>query len=266
MIPPLTYAGKSQTKPSDQKSASDVTTKSSSAAKTNEKSEPSPPIAIPKEKLAAESQATSSNQTDGKKTKKVQQKDTATTVTSASTSPAHGLAALKNLIAKAAAGTLSSKSSSNKIYADVATKSEDKDEYSKSSPPKSPSGERANDIKGSPPSSGKTKVTTSTSTTSTSVTTGTSTSTSTSTATGNSKEDVSAQENDYWMEEKLKMQNTLSYQSFQKGAMLKKNLTSKGTSPPPQTISTQVKHLYLFLIYVLGSILHLFFYPRLTKL
>lgn len=70
-----------------------------------------------------------------------------------------------------------------------------------------------------------------------------STSTSTGTSTGTDPEPIekcTLTDNDYWQEEKVKMENTQSYQSFQKGSILKKNLTSTGTSPPPQTISTQV--------------------------
>lgn len=66
--------------------------------------------------------------------------------------------------------------------------------------------------------------------------------TSTSTSTGTDPEPIEklSADNDYWQEEKVKMENAQSYQSFQKGSILKKSLTSKGTSPPPQTISTQV--------------------------
>ena len=226
MIPAFYNAGKNQSKPNDQKSASESVAKSSSATKVDQKSEVSLPIAIPTEHPIIKNQT--ADKTDAKKTKKVQQKETTT-----STSPAHGLATLKSLIAKAAAGTLSSKSSSSKIYGDVVTKSEDKDEYSKLSPPKSPSDVRGKELKGSPPGKAKTK---------TSSTTSTSTTNTSTSVVANSNEDVGVQENDYWLEEKLKMQNTLAYQSFQKGAMLKKNLTSKGTSPPPQTISTQVQY------------------------
>ena len=226
MIPAFYNAGKNQSKPNDQKSASESVAKSSSATKVDQKSEVSLPIAIPTEHPIIKNQT--ADKTDAKKTKKVQQKETTT-----STSPAHGLATLKSLIAKAAAGTLSSKSSSSKIYGDVVTKSEDKDEYSKPSPPKSPIDVRGKELKGSPPGKAKTK---------TSSTTSTSTTNTSTSVVANSNEDVGVQENDYWLEEKLKMQNTLAYQSFQKGAMLKKNLTSKGTSPPPQTISTQVQY------------------------
>ena len=229
MIPAFYNAGKNQSKPNDQKSASESVAKSSSATKVDQKSEVSLPIAIPTEHPIIKNQT--ADKTDAKKTKKVQQKETTT-----STSPAHGLATLKSLIAKAAAGTLSSKSSSSKIYGDVVTKSEDKDEYSKPSPPKSPIDVRGKELKGSPPGKAKTK---------TSSTTSTSTTNTSTSVVANSNEDVGVQENDYWLEEKLKMQNTLAYQSFQKGAMLKKNLTSKGTSPPPQTISTQVQY-FLF--------------------
>lgn len=63
----------------------------------------------------------------------------------------------------------------------------------------------------------------------------------TSTSTGTEPmEKQTSTDNDYWQEEKVKMENAHSYQSFQKGSILKKSLTSKGTSPPPQTISTQV--------------------------
>lgn len=56
------------------------------------------------------------------------------------------------------------------------------------------------------------------------------------------KEVVTApkEENDYWTEEKLKMQKDPAYQSFKKGLVKKNSTSSKGTSPPPQTISTQV--------------------------
>lgn len=45
---------------------------------------------------------------------------------------------------------------------------------------------------------------------------------------------------DYWSSEKKKMEQKASYLTFHQDAQLKKNLTSKSTSPPPQTISTQV--------------------------
>lgn len=192
--------------------------------KSNQKSEASTTNAKEKAtKEKTESQPASSIATDvNKKTKKTQQKDS-------STSSAQGLAALKSLIAKAAAGTLSSKSSSTKTSTEAAVKNDDKSEIlsatklSDDEQPKISSGSNATNQEK----------------TSTSTSTSTSISTSTSTSTG-LQGDVGVQENDYWMEEKLKMQNTPAYQSFQKGAMLKKNLTSKGTSPPPQTISTQV--------------------------
>lgn len=148
--------------------------------------------------------SSSQQQTDVKqktKTKTQQTKDS-------SNSSAQGLATLKSLIAKAAAGTLNSKSSTTKSSTTeaAAVKNENKTEKP---------------LADDQPKTNPTK------TTSTSTSTGT-------------HEDVGIQENDYWMEEKLKMQNKPAYQSFQKGAMLKKSLTSKGTSPPPQTISTQV--------------------------
>ena len=50
---------------------------------------------------------------------------------------------------------------------------------------------------------------------------------------------------DYWSSEKKKMEQKASYLTFHQDAQLKKNLTSKSTSPPPQTISTQVAFISL---------------------
>ena len=140
-----------------------------------------------------------------------------------------GLAVLKNLIAKAAAGTLGSKSSSTS-KTQVETNIDEPKLTPKSSPVMTP-----NQLKVTTPSlvETSTKCTMEVQTETTSF--GTS---STGTTT---KDEAVGQEIDYWLEEKLKMQNAPAYQSFQKGAQMKKNLTtSKGTSPPPQTISTQV--------------------------
>jgi hypothetical protein len=212
----LLPAGKSQSKSSDEgtgirESISESSSSSEKSPETHKKTESSTPIPIAKEKVATESQSVSPDLADTK-TKKIDQPKDAKVVTAIT--PALGLAALKSLIAKAAAGTLSSKSSVAKNQNETATKTDDHSEVSV------------------PPNKAVSSVGKSTATTSTS--------TSTSTSTAVDSNDDPIQENDYWLEEKLKMQNTVAYQSFQKGALLKKTLTSKGTSPPPQTISTQV--------------------------
>lgn len=228
----LLPAGKSQSISSDEETGiRESISKSSSSIETSpkaqKKSESSTPITIPKENITAESQSVSPDLSNADRKKNDQQKDAAKVA--AATSPAQGLAALKSLIAKAAAGTLSSKSSVTKSHNETATKTDDNIEVSS----KLSSGEHSTNSKESLSSNiiagGKSK---------SNATTSTSTSTSTSTALDSN--DDATQENDYWLEEKLKMQNTVAYQSFQKGALLKKTLTSKGTSPPPQTISTQV--------------------------
>jgi hypothetical protein len=210
----LLPAGKSQSKSSDEgtgirESISESSSSSEKSPETHKKTESSTPIPIAKEKVATESQSVSPDLADTK-TKKIDQPKDAKVVTAIT--PALGLAALKSLIAKAAAGTLSSKSSVAKSQNETATKTEDHSEVSV------PSNKAVSSV-------GKSTATTSTST---------------STSTAVDSNDDPIQENDYWLEEKLKMQNTVAYQSFQKGALLKKTLTSKGTSPPPQTISTQV--------------------------
>ena len=53
---------------------------------------------------------------------------------------------------------------------------------------------------------------------------------------------------DYWSSEKKKMEQKASYLTFHQDAQLKKNLTSKSTSPPPQTISTQVASHFIYLV------------------
>ena len=64
------------------------------------------------------------------------------------------------------------------------------------------------------------------------------------------QKEKSRDEIDYWEQEKVKMQMTPSrYQGFQgvqqpQQAQSKKNVVSKSTSPPPQTISTQVNDLH----------------------
>ena len=138
--------------------------------------------------------------------------------TKADSTAQQGLTVLKNLIAKAAAGTLGTKNSSTKISTETTTTDELKI-TPKSSPLLSDQPKLAQ------------KSTMEVQTESIGVSTETT-----------NKDDAVGQENDYWLEEKLKMQNAPAYQSFQKGAQLKKNLTSKSTSPPPQTISTQVFH------------------------
>lgn len=208
----LLPAGKSQSKSSDEgtgirESISESSSSSEKSPETHKKTESSTPIPIAKEKVATESQSVSPDLADTK-TKKIDQPKDAKVV--AAITPALGLAALKSLIAKAAAGTLSSKSSVAKSQNETATKTDDHSEVSV------------------PPNKAVSSVGKSTATTSTS------------TSTAVDSNDDPIQENDYWLEEKLKMQNTVAYQSFQKGALLKKTLTSKGTSPPPQTISTQV--------------------------
>lgn len=208
----LLPAGKSQSKSSDEgtgirESISESSSSSEKSPETHKKTESSTPIPIAKEKVATESQSVSPDLADTK-TKKIDQPKDAKVV--AAITPALGLAALKSLIAKAAAGTLSSKSSVAKSQNETATKTDDHSEVSV------------------PPNKAVSSVGKSTTTTSTS------------TSTAVDSNDDPIQENDYWLEEKLKMQNTVAYQSFQKGALLKKTLTSKGTSPPPQTISTQV--------------------------
>lgn len=208
----LLPAGKSQSKSSDEgtgirESISKSSSSSEKSPETHKKTESSTPIPIAKEKVATESQSVSPDLADTK-TKKIDQPKDAKVV--AAITPALGLAALKSLIAKAAAGTLSSKSSVAKSQNETATKTDDHSEVSV------------------PPNKAVSSVGKSTATTSTS------------TSTAVDSNDDPIQENDYWLEEKLKMQNTVAYQSFQKGALLKKTLTSKGTSPPPQTISTQV--------------------------
>jgi hypothetical protein len=210
----LLPAGKSQSKSSDEgtgirESISESSSSREKSPETHKKTESSTPIPIAKEKVATESQSVSPDLADTK-TKKIDQPKDAKVVTAIT--PALGLAALKSLIAKAAAGTLSSKSSVAKSQNETATKTEDHSEVSV------PSNKAVSSV-------GKSTATTSTST---------------STSTAVDSNDDPIQENDYWLEEKLKMQNTVAYQSFQKGALLKKTLTSKGTSPPPQTISTQV--------------------------
>ena len=229
----LLPAGKSQSKSSDEGTGiKESISKSSSlekSPKTHTKSESSTPVTIPKEKIATESQSVSPDLADDRNKKNDQLKDAKVATV---TSPAHGLAALKSLIAKAAAGTLSSKSSVAKTQNEAATRTDDHSEVSS----KHSSGEQTKNSKESvPPSKAVSSVGKSSATTSTS--------TSTSTSTALDSNDDPIQENDYWLEEKLKMQNTIAYQSFQKGALLKKTLTSKGTSPPPQTISTQVNSL-----------------------
>lgn len=130
-----------------------------------------------------------------------------------------GLAVLKNLIAKAAAGTLGSKSSST-------TKINSTDE------PKMTPSEPKVMTQPSLHVETSTKCSMEVQTETLFEVTGTKT----------GKDEAIGQESDYWLEEKLKMQNAPAYQSFQKGAQMKKSLTtSKGTSPPPQTISTQVQ-------------------------
>uniref|UniRef100_A0A0P4ZW10 E3 ubiquitin-protein ligase RNF31 n=1 Tax=Daphnia magna TaxID=35525 RepID=A0A0P4ZW10_9CRUS len=229
LLPP----GKSQSNSSDQRSGRESISKSPSIEKNPktyyQKNETAYPTAISKER--AESQSVSPNLAEPNKRKNNQEKGE--TKVTATTTPAQGLAALKSLIAKAAAGTLSSKSSLTKTQDETTTKIEKKVENIESSSQKIRSSDQAKNA----PSSSKIVVSSVLKPSKATVSTSTSTSTCTSTAT-EPAEDV-AQENDYWLEEKLKMQNTAAYQSFQKGALLKKNLTSKGTSPPPQTISTQ---------------------------
>lgn len=202
---PAFYAGKSQAKSDDVKSENKKFVEPTPITTQKEDSSSS------KEAAQPESQPLSSSQTDVSKSKKAQSKDS---------SAAQGLAALKSLIAKAAAGTLTSKSSTvksssgSKIY----------DSVEKST---KPSGEEIGkiQIESKPITVSLEKKTTSTST---------------AVGPNETRLDSPVQENDYWLEEKLKMQKAPTYQSFQKGVQLKKNLTSKGTSPPPQTISTQV--------------------------
>lgn len=129
--------------------------------------------------------------------------------TSISSTASQGLAALKNLIAKAAAGTLTSKSKTEE-YATV------------SSPKRSPAESPLVAKKPPEPIATQTDINTTT-----------------------EIQTIKDENNDYWMEEKLKMQKDPAYQSFKsnKGSlqMIRKSSTSsKGTSPPPQTISTQV--------------------------
>ncbi|XP_057368613.2 E3 ubiquitin-protein ligase lubel-like isoform X2 [Daphnia carinata] len=220
--------GKNQSKSSDQRSGRESISKSPSVEK-NPKTYQKNETAISKENLKAESQSVSPNLAEPNKRKNNQEKGE--TKVTASTTPSQGLAALKSLIAKAAAGTLSSKSSLTKTQDETTTKMEKKVENVESSSQKI----RSSDQTKSTPSSSKIVVSSVLKPSKATVSTSTSTCTSTATEPA---EDV-GQENDYWLEEKLKMQNTAAYQSFQKGALLKKNLTSKGTSPPPQTISTQ---------------------------
>lgn len=180
-----------------------------------------------KEAVTTESQPVSASQTEVSKSKKVQSKEYST---------AQGLAALKSLIAKAAAGTLNSKSSATK----TSTGTKTYDSVDKATQPKSSAKIYESVDKATPATASEGKLTAESKM---KVEKKTTTSTSTSTSTGSNEtrlESAAVQENDYWMEEKLKMQNAPTYQSFQKGVQMKKNLTSKGTSPPPQTISTQV--------------------------
>jgi len=134
---------------------------------------------------------------------------------SISSTASQGLAALKNLIAKAAAGTLTSKSKTEE-YATV------------NSPKRSPAESPLVAKKPSEP-----------------IPTQTILKATTEIQTETEIKTVKDENNDYWMEEKLKMQKDPAYQSFKsnKGSlqMIRKSSTSsKGTSPPPQTISTQV--------------------------
>jgi hypothetical protein len=212
----LLPAGKSQSKSSDEGTGiRESISKSSSiekSPKAQKKSESSTPITITNSSpIAAESQYVSSpDLANANKKKNDQPKDAKV---AAATSPVHGLAALKNLIAKAAAGTLSSKGSVVKTHNETTTKTDDNVEISS----KLSSSEQTHNSKESVPSNkvvssvGKSNATTSTST-------------STSTSTAHDSNDEATQENDYWLEEKLKMQNTVAYQSFHKGALLKKNL------------------------------------------
>ena len=121
---------------------------------------------------------------------------------------AQGLAALKSLIAKAAAGTLVVKP---KAPDPVNTEAPER-------PPKpiAASVKVATEVQTEPPPAEKKPT----------------------------KDESAGQPelSDYWTEEKRKMQNDPAYQSFQKDKAnhIKKSSTStKGTSPPPQTISTQ---------------------------